>query len=103
MSKNEFNFVHQYIHFGNNNSLKHHKGDPLYKIVAILKSRSSCVCLVWNASIYLTIYKSMIVYKERSIKFIQCLPMKPIKHGIKAIVFVMLILNISLLLKFTQE
>ena len=68
----------------NNNSLKHHKGDPLYKIAAILKSMSSHQHLAWNASIYLSIDESMIVYKGRSIKLVQYLPMKPIKHGIRA-------------------
>ena len=83
MSKNGFKFVRQYIHFGDNRSSSNHKEDPLYKIRRVMETISNQLRLGWNANIDLSVDESMIKYKGRAIRFVQYLPKKPIKHGIK--------------------
>ena len=83
MPKNAFHFARQYIHFADNSAAKNHSDDPLYKIRHIVKKISEKLKLGWNANIALSVDESMIKYKGRSIKFVQYMPKKPIKHGIK--------------------
>ena len=80
MPKNAFRFVRQYIHFAHNTS---RNGDPLYKIKKVISKISVKLNLAWKANIVLSVDESMIKYKGRSIKFVQYMPKKPIKHGIK--------------------
>ena len=83
MSKNAFRFVRQYIHFADNRRNTNKKNDPLYKIKQVIAKITVKLNLAWNANIDLSVDESMIKYKGRAIKFVQYMPRKPIKHGIK--------------------
>jgi len=41
------------------------------------------LCKVWTAGKHVTIDESMIKYCGRAVAFVQYMPAKPIKHGIK--------------------
>jgi len=55
----------------------------LYKIKQVIAKITVKLNLAWNANIDLSVDESMIKYKGRAIKFVQYMPRKPIKHGIK--------------------
>ena len=86
MSRNAFEFLRRYIHFDDNRNAKsrsHPLFDPLWKIKWILEKVMNNLRNAYNAGEKLTIDESMIRYRGRAISFVQYLPKKPIKHGIK--------------------
>ena len=78
--------MRRYIHFVNNNDARK-KGtagyDPLYKVhypfEMMMKGMRAC----WTAGRHVTVDESMIRYMGRAISYVQYMPAKPIKHGIK--------------------
>ncbi len=57
--------------------------DPLSKIRYILDELMKGMCNGWTAGKNIVIDESMIKYCGRAIKFVQYMPKKPIKHGVK--------------------
>ena len=86
MSHNAFEFLRRYIHFADNSKAKLKgtaKYDPLFKVKYVLDVMMNGMRLTWTAGQYITIDESMIKYMGRAISFVQYMPAKPIKHGIK--------------------
>ena len=57
--------------------------DPLFKVAYVLKEVGLGIRRVWHAGKDVSLDESMIKYCGRAIAFIQYMPAKPIKHGIK--------------------
>jgi len=86
ISRNAFEFMRRYIHFENNAKGKnrnHELFDPLYKIRNVLTKVMRGIQKESNAGERVTIDESMIKYMGKAISFVQYLPLKPVKHGIK--------------------
>ena len=74
------------IHFADNNKARK-KGtpgyDPLFKVQypfeVMMKGMRAC----WTAGQHVTVDESMVRYMGRAISYVQYMPAKPIKHGIK--------------------
>lgn len=86
MTRDAFRFIRRFIHFADNSRMPK-KGaanyDPLYKINPVLRAVQIQFQKGWSAGPRVTIDESMIKYKGRAIVFVQYMPKKPIKHGIK--------------------
>jgi hypothetical protein len=86
MPKNAFIFLRNYLHFSRTKDQKSsgQRGyDPLFKVRRIINMLMGRIRSVWIAGDRVTIDESMIRYMGRAIAFIQYMPRKPIKHGIK--------------------
>ncbi|GFH50228.1 hypothetical protein CTEN210_06704 [Chaetoceros tenuissimus] len=86
MSFKAFEFLRRYIHFEDNRNAKPKTNplfDPLWKIRWALDSVSNNIRKAYNAGKDVTIDESMIRYRGRAVSFVQYMPKKPIKHGIK--------------------
>ncbi len=86
MPCNSFEFMSQYIHFVDNVKKKkrdHPNYDPLYKIKYVLKELMKGMKQAWTTGMRVTIDQSMIKFCGRAIAFIQYMPAKPIKYGVK--------------------
>jgi len=86
MQQDAFEFMRRHIHFTDN--YKRPKTtdknyDPLFKVTYVLKEVGLGICRVWHAGKDVSLDESMIKYCGRAIAFIQYMPAKPIKHGIK--------------------
>jgi hypothetical protein len=86
MTKDSYEFLRRYIHFADN-SMQNRKGecgyDPLLKVRAVIDAMMKGLRKIWTAGKYVTIDESMIKYMGRAISYVQYMPAKPIKHGIK--------------------
>ena len=86
MTRNAFEFLQRNIHFVDNS--KHKKSgtpgyDPLFKVCYVLDMFMNGIMLAWIAGALVTIDESMIKYMGRAVSYVQYMPAKPIKHGIK--------------------
>ncbi len=57
--------------------------NPLFKVTYVLKEVRFVIRWVWHAGKDVSLDESMIKYFGRAVAFIQYMPAKPIKHGIK--------------------
>lgn len=89
MSKNRFDQIRRYIRFVNNRRLVS-KGNrnwsPLQKINPFIEKMLERFRACYTMGQFMSIDGSMIKYKGKQIRFIQYMPAKPIKHGIKVFV-----------------
>jgi hypothetical protein len=86
MTSMAYEFMRGYIHFVDNDKKKEagQSGyDPLFKVRTVLELMMTGIQKCWTAGQRITIDESMIRYMGRAITFIQYMPAKPIKHGIK--------------------
>ena len=86
MTSMAYEFMRGCIHFVDNDKKKEagQPGyDPLFKVRTVLELMMSGIQKCWTAGQKITIDESMIRYMGRAITFIQYMPAKPIKHGIK--------------------
>ncbi len=86
MQRDAFEFLRRYIHFADNyqrpkQSDKNY--DPLFKVTYVLKEVGAGIRRVWQAGKDISLDESMIKNCGRAIAFIQYMPAKPTKHGIK--------------------
>ena len=81
-----FKFLMRYIHFSDGSKQKR-RGQtgysPLFKVSEIVNKISSAMRASWLPGEKITVDESMIRYHGRAIAFVQYMPRKPIKHGIK--------------------
>ena len=86
MHQKAYYFMRSYIHFADNGK-RVAKGlngyDPLFKVAYPIKHMMMGLRKIWTAGKHVTIDESMIAYMGRAITFVQYMPAKPIKHGIK--------------------
>jgi hypothetical protein len=86
MQHDAFEFLRRYIHFANNSQWPEQSDnnyDPLFKVTYVLKEVGSGIRRVWQAGKDVSLDELMIKYCGRAVAFIQYMPAKPIKHGIK--------------------
>lgn len=86
MPRNSFTFLRQYIHFSIGSEQKPQgdpKYDPLFKVRFIIDVLMASIKACRNAGDRVAIDESMIRYRGRAVSFIQYMPRKPIKHGLK--------------------
>ncbi len=86
MMRDAFEFLRQYIHFSENYQRPKSSDanfDPLFKVSYVLEEVGSGIHRVWQAGKDVSLDESMIKYCGRAVAFIQYMPAKPIKHGIK--------------------
>ena len=86
MTWDAYEFMRQYIHFANN-EFRQPKGevgyDALFKVKYALDEMMKGLRRVWTPGKHVTIDESMLQYMGRLISYVQYMPAKPIKHGIK--------------------
>jgi hypothetical protein len=88
MPRNSFTFLQTYIHFsvGSEQKLQGDpKYDPLFKVRLFIDALMASIKACWNAGDRVAIDESMIRYRGRAVSFIQYMPRKPIKHGLKVL------------------
>ena len=86
MPQNAFEHCRRLIHFSGELNVNHKVTsayDPLAKTRYVMKKIMSCIRAGWTAGKRVTIDESMVKYCGFAISFVQYLPKKPIKHGIK--------------------
>jgi hypothetical protein len=86
MPRDAFLFFCRMIHFCNNANAPSPEEDsftPMFKAGNVSKVLMDGLRKCWDAGNRLTVDESMIKYKGKAIRFVQYLPQKPIKHGIK--------------------
>ena len=86
MRRDAFEFLRRHIHFADNHKQKRQGEtgyDPLFKVRYVLDEIGKGLKRVWSAGKNLSLDESMIKYCGRAIAFVQYMPAKPIKHGIK--------------------
>jgi len=74
--------------------------DPLFKVKYPLEVIMKGMWLSWNAGKHVTINESMIRYMGRAVTYVQYMPAKPIKNGIKIFVFIVPFLLVFFRSKF---
>ena len=57
--------------------------DALYKVRSAMKAMLKGINLAWTVGQRVTVDESMIRYMGRAVEYVQYMPAKPIKHGIK--------------------
>ena len=86
MTRDAYTFMRRFIHFSDNSRRKG-KGisgfDPLFKVRYPLDVMMKGMRSAWTAGQHVTIDESMIRYMGRAVSYVQYMPAKPIKHGIK--------------------
>jgi hypothetical protein len=86
MTRDAFTFMRRFVHFCDNQTRKRkgmHGYDPLCKVSYALDEMMKGMHRAWVAGKHVTIDESMIKYMGRAVSFVQYMPAKPIKHGIK--------------------
>ena len=89
MTKNAFEQIRRMIHFVDNDELPakgDHRWHPLQKVKPVLDMVRLNIGKMWKLGKYLCIDESMIACKSRAVGFLQYMPMKPVKHGVKVFV-----------------
>ncbi len=102
MMRNAFEFMHLNILFADNAIQQLIDGpgyDPLYKVRYALDTIGYGLLKVLTAGKDVTINESMIKYMGRAIAWVQNMPAKPIKHGIKVFCICFAVSGIMLLFK----
>ena len=88
MPRDNYLRMRRFLHFVDNESLPRNSADPkwhpLQKILPVLKAVQSTMQAAWTLGERITIDETMILYNGRAIKWVQFMPRKPIKHGMKA-------------------
>ena len=89
MTRDAFEFMRRYFHPSNPTRLPKKRGESGYdalikvrwigKTIPVMKGLRNA----WVAGMRITIDESMVNYNGKSVGFVQYLPAKPIKHGIK--------------------
>ncbi len=57
--------------------------DPLFKVRYAMDAMLKGINRAWNVGQRVTVDESMIRYMGRAVEYVQYMPAKPIKHGIK--------------------
>ena len=86
MTQDAFKFCRRFLHLSRTITPNHRVNsgyDPLSKVRYVMKTIMAALRSGWIAGKRVTIDESMIKYCGRAISFIQYMPKKPIKHGIK--------------------
>lgn len=92
MTRDAYEFMRQCIHFSDNSKRVPFRKDaavqlpgydPLFKVRLVLDVTAKGLQGAWKAGKEVTIDESMIKYCGRAVTFVQYMPLKPIKHGIK--------------------
>jgi hypothetical protein len=86
MTRDAFKQIRQCLHFVDNKDMYvkgHKKWNALQKILPFLMATSKTLQAGWNLGEKICIDESMIKYMGRAISWVQYMPAKPIKHGIK--------------------
>jgi hypothetical protein len=86
MTCNAYEFMRCFIHFADNSKdeLIGSPGyDPLFKVRYALEAIQEGLLKVWSSGKDIAINESMIKYMVRVIVWVQYMPAKPKKHGIK--------------------
>ena len=90
MTRDAYEFMRRFIHFCDNTAKRYVSGeagyDPLYKVSYVMGEIMKYMHQAWTAGRDITIDESMIKYKGRAVCWVQYMPKKPIKHGIKVFV-----------------
>ena len=98
-----FEVMWRKIHFSDNSNIKQ-KGvrgcDPFFKVSYLLQIIMKGMRGVWTSGKHVTIKESMIKYMVRAIIYVQYMPEKPTKHGIKVFYICCDLSTIILGLKF---
>ena len=81
ISRNAFEFMRRYLHFVDN--ARNFGKDKLFKVRSVMNTIMENLRKGWTAGQRVAIDESMIKYMGRAIAFVQYMPRKPIKHGIK--------------------
>jgi hypothetical protein len=99
MSCDAYEFLCRNIHFADN-SLQQPEGsegyDPLLNVRYPLDVIGKGLRKIWTSGQHIRIDESMIKYCGCAVAFIQYMPVKPIKHGIKVFCVCCTILGIML-------
>jgi len=104
ISRDAYEFLRRNLHFTDNYKQQPENSegyDPLFKVRYPLDIIGKGMRKVWTAGQHVTIDESMIKYCGRAVAFVQYMPAKPIKHGIKVSAFVVLSLELCLRTRFT--
>ena len=86
MTRDAFELMRRHIHFVDNRHQKkkgEHGYTPLFKVRQIMNDIMNNLQKAWIAGKHITVDESMIKYMGHAIAFVQYMPQKPIKHGIK--------------------
>mgnify|MGYP000973096898 CR=1 FL=1 len=86
MRQDAIEFLRRHIYFVENDQRKKEGEpgyDPLFKVQYVLEKIGKGLIKVWQAGQNLSLDKSMIKYCGRAVAFVQYMPAKPIKHGLK--------------------
>jgi len=87
MPRDNYLQMRRYIHFVDSESLPRLPSDtewhPLQKIMPVLSTVQQQMQMAWTLGKNIVIDESMILYNGRAIQWVQYMPRKPIKHGIK--------------------
>ena len=86
MTRDAFKQIRQCLHFVDNKDVYvkgQKKWNALQKILPFLMATSKTLQAGWNLGENICIDESMIKYMGRAISWVQYMPAKPIKHGIK--------------------
>jgi hypothetical protein len=81
--------MRQFMHFTDNNKLPKKGGlgwNPLQKVAPVINPILIALAAAWILGKRICVDESMFKYTGRAISFIQYMPAKPIKHGIKVFV-----------------
>jgi len=86
MKRDAYKFLRRYVHFCDNDK-KRKRGEEdytkLFKVAYVLETIGKGIRNSWGAGKRVTIDESMIKYMGRAVPYVQYMPAKPIKHGIK--------------------
>jgi hypothetical protein len=85
-TRDAYEFLRLNLHFADNYKQQSEGSegyDPLFKVRYPLDIIDKGLRKVWTAGQHVTIDESMIKYCGRAVAFVQYMPAKPIKHGIK--------------------
>jgi hypothetical protein len=86
MSRGAYVFMRRYIHFADNHR-QAEKGQPgydaLYKVWYPLDIMMAGIRAALTAGKHITVNESMIRYMGRAVTYVQYVPAKAIKHGVK--------------------
>ena len=86
MTRNAFEFLRRYIHFCDN-SKRIPAGDAGYDILFKVRYPLNLILKgirkAWVPGKHIAVDESMIKYMGRAVSFVQYMPAKPIKHGVK--------------------
>jgi hypothetical protein len=86
MTRNSFRQHREYLHFADNSKLPKYgtkRWSPLQKVCRAIGIIQKKIRSGWTAGVKVCVDESMIKYMGKAISWVQYMPNKPIKHGIK--------------------